>query len=290
MKFWFPHALGFERKILFVLTSVLSVASASVAAESKSTFDHEHILLTEVLSEYVSDGLVNYRSLQADPGNLNEYLQDLAEIDSAAYKKWTPQQKLALWINAYNAFTIRVILDHYPIEHSWLADPLGLYPDNSIRQIKGVWDDMTWRIMGEKFTLNHIEHVILRRELEEPRVHFVLVCASQSCPRLENKAFGASDLEARLDRAGVNYIYDSRRVQINKEQNLLLLSQIFKWFAEDFEFGTQYKGLFEDHPSELAGILSWVYEYANDEDRRFLLQNSYEIPYMYYDWALNEKR
>jgi hypothetical protein len=277
-----------ERKILFGLACMLWVTPITLTVAAQSTFDHEHILLTEVLDKYVTAGLVNYSALKTDPADLNEYLQDLAEIDSEAYEKWSRQEKLALWINAYNAFTIRVILDHYPIEYSWLADPLGQYPNNSIRQISGVWDDSTWRIMGKDYSLDHMEHVIMRRELVDPRIHFVLVCASKGCPYLENRAFGASDLEARLDRAGINYIYKSRRVKINKERKLVMLPQIFKWFAEDFESGTQHKGLFTDHPSELAGILSWVYQYANDEDRRFLLQDSYQISYTYYDWALNE--
>ncbi len=288
MKLWFPKAMRFEQKILFALASMLLAASVTPAAESGGTFDHEHTLLTEALSEHVSDGLVDYVALMADSDKLNEYLQGLAEINSEAYKKWSRQQKLALWINAYNAFTIKVILDHYPIEHSWLADPLGQYPDNSIRQIRGVWDDMNWSVMGEKYSLNHMEHVIMRREFAETRVHFVLVCAAKGCPRLESKAFGASDLEASLDQAGIDYIYNSRRVRIDKRNKLVKLPHIFKWFSEDFESGTKYKGLFEDHPSKLAGILSWVYRYANDEDRKFLLHGSYETPYTYYDWALNE--
>jgi len=296
MSLWVPRASLpsrnrlFDQKILLVLFSILQAVAVTPAMGSQSTFDHEHSLLTDVLREYVSEGLVDYAALQSEPDKLNEYLRALDEIDPEAFREWTRQQQLTLWINAYNAFTLKVILDHYPIEHSWLADPLGQFPDSSIRQISGVWDDMTCRIMGEQYTLNHMEHVIMRRELVDPRIHFVLVCASLGCPRLENTAFGASDLEARLDQASVDYIYDSHKVQINAEKELVLLSQIFNWFPEDFESGTEYKELFEDHPSGLAGILSWVYKYAKDEDRKFLLQGSYQIPYTYYDWALNEKR
>lgn len=258
------------------------------ATESQDAFDHEHFLLTEVLGEYVSNGLVNYKLLKADQDTLNEYLQELARIDPAAYRKWTREQKLALWINAYNAFTIKVILDHYPIEHSWRADPIGHYPDNSIRQINGVWDDITWTVMGKEYTLNHMEHEIMRRELADPRIHFVLVCASRGCPYLENQAFEAPDLDARLDQAGINYIYDSRKLRIDRKKKVVQLPQIFKWFDEDFVEGTQYKQLFKDHPSKEAGILSWVYRYASKEDREFLENNTLQIVYLYYDWALNE--
>lgn len=277
----FPAALS-------VLILMLGVAPVITAAESPDTFDHEHFLFTEVLSEHVSDGLVNYRALKANQATLNQYLQELANIEPEAYEKWTRQQKLALWINAYNAFTIKVILDHYPIEQSWLADPLGHYPDNSIRQIKGVWDDFTWTVMGKEYTLNHMEHEIMRRELADTRIHFVLVCASKGCPYLENQAFEASNLDERLDQAGINYIYNSRKLRIDRENKVVRLPQIFKWFEEDFEEGTQYKQLFKEYSSKDAGILSWVYRYANKVDRGLLENNTLQIAYLYYDWALNE--
>lgn len=288
------HRLSGERlrlslfTILAVLILMLSVSPTISAVEPQDTFDHDHFLFTEVLSKHVTNGLVAYRVLKEDQAGLNEYLQELADIDPDAYKNWTRQQQLALWINAYNAYTIKAILYHYPIEHSWLADPLGRFPDNSIRQIKGVWDVMTWTVMGKAYTLNHMEHEIMRRELADPRIHFVLVCASKGCPHLENKAFEASDLDERLDQAGINYIYDSRKLRIDRKNKVVRLPQIFKWFEEDFEEGTQYKQLFKDHPSKEAGILSWVYRYANKEDRGFLKNNTFQIVYLYYDWALNE--
>lgn len=275
--------------ILSVLIFILVAAPAIPALESQAPFDHGHFLLTEVLSEHVANGLVNYRALKENQATLNQYLHELANIDPEAYNKWTRQQKLALWINAYNAFTIKGILDHYPIEHSWLADPLGNYPDNSIRQIRGIWDDMTWTVMGEEYTLNHMEHEIMRRELADPRIHFVLVCASKGCPNLEGLAFGASDLDERLDLAGINYIYDSREIRIDRKNKVVRLSQIFKWFEEDFVEGTQYKQLFKDHSSKEAGILSWVYRYANKADREFMENYNIKIAYLYYDWALNER-
>jgi len=269
--------------VLILILVVLPVQ----AAESQDTFDHRHLLLTEVLNEYVTEGMVNYRALKANPSGLNKYLHTLAEIKPESFKRWTRQQQLAMWINAYNAFTIKAILDHYPIEHSWVLDPLGEYPDNSIRQIH-VWDNIRWAVVGNRYTLDHMEHVIMRRELVEPRVHYVLVCASIGCPYLESKAFEALDLDERLDQAGTNYIYDSRRVRIDKKNKIVSLPQIYKWFKEDFEPGTQYKALIQNHPPDLTGILSWVYKYANDEDRKFLASESYRISYLFYDWALNE--
>lgn len=283
-----------NRKSLIIVSSLtavvmmLMISPAIIATQSDSTFDHKHTLLTEVLGRHVSKGRVNYQALKSNPDRLSAYLQTLAEIDPGDYQTWTRHQQLTMWINAYNAYTLKVIIDHYPIDHSWVADPLGQYPDNSIRQIQGVWDEMTWTVMGKQYTLNDMEHGIMRRELLDPRIHYVLVCASIGCPYLENKAFEAGTLDERLDQAGVDYIYDARRVRIDRAQKVVSLPQIYKWFKEDFESGTQYKKFLTHQPTELTGILSWVCQYANEEDREFLINGTYRISYLYYDWGLNE--
>jgi hypothetical protein len=173
---------------------------------------------------------------------------------------------------------------------------------------------MTWRVMGRDYTLDHMEHVILRMELAEPRVHFVLVCASLGCPLLESRAFDAPGLEKRLDQAAINYIYRDRKVQIDRENRIVRLPRIFEWFAEDFQVRDDAPAIFRNAPratgyvkhSELtgkderaglmllpkdaAGPLSWIYRYANEQDRVFLASTDYRVVYLYYDWGLNEQR
>ncbi|MCR4347759.1 MAG: DUF547 domain-containing protein [Sulfuricaulis sp.] len=257
---------------------------------STAPFDHRHALLDQVLQKHVENGLVNYRALQADQETLNRYFQTLAGVDPKAYEGWTRQQMLAFWINAYNAYTLRVIVDHYPVTRSIFADPLRRYPADSIRQIPGVWGWRKWPVMGSKFTLDHMEHTILRQELIEPRIHFVLVCASMGCPLLESRAFDAEYLEQRLDRAAVNYIYRDRKVQIDKAGNAVRLPQIFNWFAGDFTPDAQTAAIFARYPHAAVGSLTWVYRYANAEDREFLRQGKFGLAYLEYDWALNDGR
>ena len=253
-------------------------------------FDHRHTLLDQVLQKHVENGLVNYRALQADQETLDRYLRALAGVDPKAYDDWTRQQKLAFWINAYNAHILRVILDHYPVTRSIFADPLRRYPASSIRQIPGVWKLRRWPVAGSTWTLDHMEHVILRQELIEPRIHFVLVCASIGCPLLESRAFDAEHLESRLDQAAVNYLYRDRKVQIDKAGNAVRLPQIFNWFAGDFTPDPQTAVFFEHYPREAIGPLTWVYRYANAADREFLRQGKFELTYLEYDWALNDRR
>lgn len=253
-------------------------------------FDHEHRLLDQVLQKHVENGLVNYRALQADPETLDRYLQALAGVDPKDYENWTRPQKLAFWINAYNAYTLRVILDHYPVTRSIFADPLRRYPADSIRQIPGVWGWRKWPVMGGKFTLDQMEHTILRQQLVEPRVHFVLVCASKGCPLLESRAFDAEHLEQRLDQAAMNYLYRDHKIQIDRERNAVRLPQIMNWFAGDFVPDPQTTGFFERYPREAIGSLTWVYRYANAADREFMRRGRFELSYLEYDWALNDRR
>lgn len=272
-----------------ILMGLLLVILPVTSAGYEDDFDHSHSVFTDVLENYVSKGLVNYKALKENRQSLDFYLDILAEIDPRGYTEWTREQKITLWINAYNAYTLKVIIDHYPIETSWLADPLGHYPDNSIRQIRGVWDDYYWPVMGKEFSFNQMEHEILRKKLIEPRIHFVLVCASKGCPLLESRAFEAKDLNERLDKAAVNYIYRDRKVRIDRQNKVMALPQIFKWFAEDFQIAPEHTGMFGKHPSDIRGILGWVYRYANRQDREFLSEETFDITYLYYDWALNEQ-
>ena len=269
---------------------VVAIALGWCVVAASMSFDHSHAQFDKVLRQHVKRGMVDYRALKNDPQPLLRYFQQLADIVESDYQNWTRSQKLALWINAYNAYAIKAIIDHYPIEPSWVADPLGHYPANSIRQIPGVWDEMTWPVMGKRVTLDYMEHEILRKKLDEPRIHYVLVCASIGCPLLENRAFDEVSIEQRLDQAARDYIYESHRVRIDRDNKAVGLPQIYKWFEEDFQADEAHLKLFARFSPQEAGWLSWVYRFANDEDRRFLETQDYRLVFLYYDWALNEQR
>ncbi|ARV10112.1 hypothetical protein BTO05_10870 [Winogradskyella sp. PC-19] len=184
---------------------------------TKHTFDSLDDFWTNFLQKNVSDnGNVNYESFRKDFKGLQYYIKFLQ--DSLPNNNASKEQKLAYWINAYNALTIDLILRNYPIK--------------SIKDIDKPWDQRLWKF-GEKWlNLNDIEHQILRK-MDEPRIHFAIVCASFSCPKLQNKAFTASNLEAQLTEATKDFLADSDRNEIS--QNNLRLSKIFKWFAKDFK-------------------------------------------------------
>ncbi|MCP4040903.1 MAG: DUF547 domain-containing protein, partial [Gammaproteobacteria bacterium] len=141
---------------------------------------------------------------------------------------------------------------------------------------------------GRAYSLDHMEHVIMRQEIVEPRIHFVLVCASLGCPLLESRAFDAENLEQRLEQAAINYIYRDQKVEIDRKNGAVRLPQILNWFWEDFQPFEESVELFKHHPNEIAGPLNWVYHYAKAEDREFMRSGSYKVSFLHYDWGLNE--
>ncbi|MUU78783.1 DUF547 domain-containing protein [Winogradskyella sp. HL2-2] len=178
--------------------------------------DIMHNRWNTILQKHVSEsGNVDYKGIKNE-SEFDVYIDYLSE--TLPEDSWTKEEKLAYWINAYNALTVDLILRNYPVK--------------SIKDINDPWDQRLWQF-GEKWqNLNDIEHKILRK-MNEPRIHFAIVCASISCPKLQNEAFTASNLEEQLTYATKEFLTDSTKNDIS--QNNLKLSKIFKWFKKDFE-------------------------------------------------------
>ncbi|PQV51367.1 uncharacterized protein DUF547 [Jejuia pallidilutea] len=176
-----------------------------------------HNILNNLLKAYVSEaGNVSYKDLKKNHKLLLSYIEQLGK--NIPNNAWSKEEKLAYWINAYNAMTIDLILRHYPVK--------------SIKDIKNPWQQRYWKLGEKWYNLDEIEHDILRK-MNEPRIHFAIVCASYSCPKLQNEAFNASNLEAQLTNATNEFLSDPERNAISV--NNLELSKIFQWFAKDFK-------------------------------------------------------
>lgn len=177
----------------------------------------DHALWNGLLQTYVSDnGNVDYEGFDSDISKLNTYLSLLS--DSPPETTWNDDDRLVYWMNAYNAFTIKLILNNYPVE--------------SIKDIKDPWNERFIPIGDKWYTLNDIEHRIIRK-MGEPRIHFALVCAAMSCPKLYNKAFTTSSLEEDLSVLTKEFLTDPTKNEIT--ENSLKLSKIFKWYGKDFK-------------------------------------------------------
>ena len=194
---------------------------------------------------------------------------------------------MAFWINVYNALTLKAIVDHYPIQSSFLKS--FVYPRNSIRQIPGVWDKLTFSVMGRDMTLDEIEHRVLRARFNEPRIHMALVCAAKGCPPLRNEQYTAAKLERQLDDQTNRFLSNAKKFRIDRENKTVYLSPIFDWFGDDFIKTYRANRAFQGYSAKERAVLNFVSRYLGDPDRMYLEKGGYSLSYLPYDWSLNEK-
>ncbi|KAA5828060.1 DUF547 domain-containing protein [Algibacter amylolyticus] len=180
-----------------------------------STLNHND--WDSLLQKHVSaQGNVNYKGFKTDRKALTTYITKLG--NHVPDNSWLKEEKLAYWINTYNALTVDLILRHYPIK--------------SIKDIKNPWDQRFWKLGNTWYNLNEIEHDILRK-MDDPRIHFAIVCASFSCPKLQNEAFTSQTINNQLNVATKAFLSDSTRNNIS--ENSIKISKIFQWFSKDFK-------------------------------------------------------
>jgi Protein of unknown function, DUF547 len=256
-------------------------AVALAASPSADTFDHEYAGYAKLLHDHVHAVVFDYTALKEHRGTLAEVMTTFAEPSAAAERAWTREQRLSFWINAYNLFTLRAIVDHYPIRSAWLT----LQPRNGIRQIDGVWTTLSWSAAGRTVTLDDIEHRILRPEFKEPRVHFAINCASIGCPPLSADPYRPAMLNAQLDAAARRYLAREQGLQIRGDT--LRVSRILEWYGEDFvtAFAPEAAG----QPDRLERVArAVVVRYGPPAAADLARKSSTRIKYLDYDWSLND--
>ena len=259
--------LGQNVVALSALLLALFVPSTGFPLSAETTscagIEREHSAWSSLLRRYVHDGLVDYEGWKRQGvGELNNYLATLSSVCTADERAANRDERLAFWINAYNAFTVKLILDHYPVRSirsiGWLPFKKKFIPMPGLRK--------------EDLSLDDIENDILRKELGEPRIHFAIVCASRSCPKLQ--AFRADGLASQLDQAGRDFIQDSSKNRYDAAKRTFYASSIFKWFRADFE---RAKG----------SLAAFIGQYAQPEVAAALKQGDVRIEFLDYDWSLN---
>jgi hypothetical protein len=252
------------------------------------------------LKRYVDDmGMVNYQKMQEDHNRLYSFLLAMARLDLKTYQAWDDNAKIAFWTNAYNAITLKAIIDHYP-NKAGLLSRLA-YPANSIRHIPGVWDKLQFLVMGQKLTLYDIEHGILRGQKKdlvdkygqfyEPRIHMSLVCAAMSCPPLRNEPFIGNKLDDQLNKQAKRFLSNSSKFRIDRDVGKVYLSSILKWFGEDFVKGYKPDASFASGGSDAErAVLHFISGYLPAKDAGYLKTGKYTVKYLGYDWTLNEQK
>ncbi len=251
------------QKLLIAASLLIFVGCRAAAPFSETTKPVDHAPWNSLLKKYVdAKGFVNYAGFKKDSDALKKYL-DILSANAPDEKSWSQDEQLAYWINAYNAFTVQLILDNYP-----LASIKDIGAKLKIPFINTPWDIKFITIGGKKMDLNNIEHGIIRKKFSEPRIHFALVCAAKSCPPLRNEAYVPNRLNAQLDAQGRDFLNDPTKNEVSEKS--AEISKLLSWYGGDFT-GTM-------------PIVDWINKYANKK-----MSREGSISYKTYNWELNGK-
>ena len=244
------------------LFAILLITSGHRQAAHAADFDHSKF--DRILKTYVdTQGRVDYNGIAGDDA-FQAYMSSLknAKVDSLSR-----DGQLAFWINAYNAVTIDKV-------NKWK-------PKKSVREtfVPGVWTGTKFftsrehTVAGQRLSQDDIEHEILRKRFKDPRIHFAIICASSGCPPLQQVAYTAENVQARLEEETRMYLHSERGIQIDFVENTMMLSKLFDWFAGDFD-------------SKSGSVTNFIKPYLDEKAMAFL-DRMPKMSYIKYDWSLN---
>ncbi len=267
----YPGRNGFSRRTMnnskinfarFALMLIFAVRIASAAED----FDASHARYDAVLKQTVKNARVDYAALKAHPEELNGYLDELAKVPAAAFKKWPEADRLACLINLYNAATLQLILEHYPLRS---IRSIGTLPG-------AAWREVRVRFGGQILSLDHLENKIIRVEYREPRIHFALVCAALGCPPLRSEAYVGARLGRQLDDQARQFLGESAKNHFEAATSTLFLSPIFQWYDEDFT-------------KSAGSVAAYVKPYLpKAQSEAMAASRQVTVRFTKYDWALND--
>jgi hypothetical protein len=236
-------------------------------------FDHAHRAWDALVKKHVVllDGgrasRLDYAAMAQERAALREYLQALTGVSAGEFAGWSRPEQMAFLVNAYNAHTVEKVLTRYPnLKSIW---DFGRFFANPFR-------DPFFSLLGERMTLDRLEHDILRQKYPDPRIHYAVNCASIGCPMLREEAYVSPRLEAQLDEQAQRFLSDRSRNRVRGSR--LEVSKIFDWFREDFEPLERY---FAPHATLLSG---------EPKEQQLVRDGKASVRFLDYDWSLNDSR
>ena len=265
------NLLQILRRILWVTTGCGLTLTPMLAQEARP-FDQSHAAWSEVLRACVRDGGFDYALLKKDRTQFDGYVLSLTRVTPQELAGWTREQRFAYWINAYNAFTVQRVIDSYPLKSIRKLD--GAFGITSVFEkpfipLQAHHPDGK----NEELALNDLEHKILRVQFKDARLHAAINCASVSCPPLRNEAFVAERLDAQLEAQMKAFVNDPTRNTLDAAGKKLAVSEIFKWFEEDFE-------------RDAKSVKEYLVRFAPPATHDFI--RGAKLQYLAYDWDLND--
>ena len=277
--------------ILFILwglgcSTTIPVAIKEQPREAPKFFSHGDF--SRVLKTFVDDqGMVDYSALKKDASDLEKYYLLLSEYSPDSHPRLFPtdQDRLAYWINAYNAAVIKIVLTYYPIDTvKDIKPPLLFF---FLPRESGFFLFQKIRIGGEDMRLYTMENSIIRKRFNDPRIHFALNCASLGCPRLPRNAFVSGTLNQQLDDAARKFLSEDRNVNIDHEKGTVTLSSIFEWYRSDFLEWYRRK-----NPNEVATLQKYIGIHLSPDKRTEIMERTgaYSVKFSPYDWHLNDQK
>lgn len=253
-----------------IIAALILIITAAPLASAQNSYRQT---LDALLKQHVKNGLVDYKAIKKDT-RLSTVIEQMSKTNINSFA--SADEELAFWINAYNIWTIKIICDNYPVKSINDLHTGGLI----IGQVLGatVWDKKLVRINNKDMTLNNIEHDIIRKKFNEPRIHFALVCAAISCPQLRSEAFTADRLDEQLNDQGFRFFAEKGKNRFSIKDKTAVISKILDWYESDFG-------------KNEAEVLLYISRFLDKETAAEIKKNpkQWSVDYSSYDWTLNEQ-
>ncbi len=272
------------RVLPIVVALAIAVAALSAQDPPPPPVDPIHKPFDEILDIYVRDGLVYYNALRIERAKFDRYVAAVAAVPAADVSGWSRDRQLAYWINAYNAFVLRTVIDHYPIRGK-AAD----YPANSIRQVPGAFERQTFRAGGRTLTLDSLERDVIGG-FGDARALLALSRGAQGGPRLKSEAYTSDRLDAQLKTMAGELVDHRQLVRVDTANNTLSVSPMFSWREDVFVKSTAGKApeVYASRSPLERAVLTLIDPLIVRTEADFLKKNEFRMVFHDFDWRLND--
>lgn len=258
--------------LLLVVLALLAPTGYSQDPGAAKEFDQSHAEWTAVLKTHSRGMGLDYGSLLKKRAGLDQYTTSLEQVSAAQFKKWSRDERFAFWINAYNAYTIQLIIDHYPLAS--IRD-IGDKERDAWHQVFIPLGHLHAGTQDKQISLDDIEHKILRPQFKDARVHAAVNCASIGCPPLAKSAFTGRELEEQLTAQTRAWLANTAQNRFDAKEKTAHVSKLFEWFGDDFK-------------KDAGSLAKWLAKYAPRQHAGWLAEGAIKIQFQDYDWKLND--